>query len=278
MAATGATLYLRKLAYDRFESQRKFDELACTFKGFSGPVGSGKSRALCQEVIKCCYLNPGVPGLLGAPTEKLLKFSTLIELLSILDQQRIPHEHRKAANNIYLSEPGATIMLRSLDHPDSLRAMNLGWFGIDELTYCKEDSWRRLEGRIRHPQAPYRRGFAVWTPKGHDWVWRRFISSRRIENHEAVQALPFENKAVLSAAPDYYDNLKHSYDEKFYKQEVPSEYLDLFSGNVITLSRRRTSGRVNSIRLCRWWWRWTSTSGACPACFCNARPPLDVQP
>ena len=110
--------------------------------------------------------------------------------------------------------------------------MNLGWFGIDELTYCKEDAWLRLEGRIRHPQARYRRGFAVWTPKGKDWVWRRFISARKIEHYEAVEAKPFENQAVLSAAPDYYTNLKHSYDEKFYRQEVLGEYLDLYSGTV----------------------------------------------
>ena len=230
--ASGATVCQRRIPYNRYESQRKFDELACTFKGFSGPVGSGKSKALCHEVIKCCYLNPGVPGLLGAPTEKLLASSTLIELLSILDQHGIPYRYRKSDNQIRLLEPDATILLRSLDNPERLRAMNLGWFGIDELTYCKEDAWLRLEGRIRHPQARYRRGFAVWTPKGKDWVWRRFISARKIEHYEAVEAKPFENQAVLSAAPDYYTNLKHSYDEKFYRQEVLGEYLDLYSGTV----------------------------------------------
>ena len=157
--APGATVCKRRIPYNRYESQRKFDELRCTFKGFSGPVGSGKSKALCHEVIKCCYLNPGVPGLLGAPTEKLLASSTLIELLSILDQHGIPYRYRKSDNQIRLLEPDATILLRSLDNPERLRAMNLGWFGIDELTYCKEDAWLRLEGRIRHPQARYRRGF-----------------------------------------------------------------------------------------------------------------------
>ena len=86
--APGATVCKRRIPYNRYESQRKFDELRCTFKGFSGPVGSGKSKALCHEVIKCCYL-------LGAPTEKLLASSTLIELLSILDQHGIPYRYRK---------------------------------------------------------------------------------------------------------------------------------------------------------------------------------------
>ena len=229
----GQPLYLRTVAYPRYESQRIFDETPCTFKGFSGPVGSGKSKALCHEIIKCCYLNPGVPGLLGAPTEKLLKASTLIELLSLLDEQGIPYTYRKSANEVHLTEPHSTILLRSLDHPESLRAMNLGWFGIDELTYCKEAAWLRLQGRIRNPDASYHRGFAVWTPKGHDWVWKRFISTaHRIENHSAVRAKPFENTAVIQAAPDYYENLKLSYDDKFYEQEVKGEYVDIYSGTV----------------------------------------------
>jgi len=37
-------------------------------KGFSGPIGAGKSQALCHEAIRLTYLNPGRPGLIGAPT------------------------------------------------------------------------------------------------------------------------------------------------------------------------------------------------------------------
>src|ERR1700679_158278 len=84
-------VYRRKIVYNRFGSQRTFDGMSATFKGVSGPVGSGKSKALCHEVIKCCYLNPGVPGVLAAPTEKMLAASTLIELLLILHEQGIPY-------------------------------------------------------------------------------------------------------------------------------------------------------------------------------------------
>ena len=159
LPAPGQPLYLRTVVYPRYESQRLFDEMPCTFKGFSGPVGAGKSKALCHEIIKCCYLNPGVPGLLGAPTEKLLKASTLIELLSILDEQAIPYTYRKSANEVHLTEPDATILLRSLDNPEGLRAMNLGWFGIDELTYYATKAPRHLIGQQ--------------TPARVDWLVRR---------------------------------------------------------------------------------------------------------
>lgn len=46
------------------------------FKGFSGPIGSGKSQALCQEAIRLSYLNPGRQGLIGAPTYTTSTFQT----------------------------------------------------------------------------------------------------------------------------------------------------------------------------------------------------------
>jgi hypothetical protein len=229
---TGGIVYRRRIQYSQFPSQRKFDRLEHTFKGFSGPIGSGKSKALCFEAIKCAYRNPGVLGLIGAPTQKLLSASTAVELIATLEEQRIPFTYLKSASTIELREPESTILLRSMEQPERLRAMNLGWFGIDELTYCREAAWLRLEGRLRHPKAHFKCGFAAWTPRGRDWVWRRFISARRVPTCCAVLAEPFENQAVLAATPDFYEKLKHSYDEKLYRQEVLGEYLDLYSGAV----------------------------------------------
>jgi len=58
----------------------------------------------------------------------------------------------------------------------------------------------------------------VWTPKGYDWVYQRFISSQ-IDGYETVLAKPFENRFLLDKIPDYYERLKSSYDQKFYTQE-----------------------------------------------------------
>lgn len=222
----------RILEYQRFESQQAFHDLPTRFKGFSGSIGSGKSKALVHEAIRSAYRNPGVPGLIGAPTYRLLKDATQIELLMTLEDLRIPFVHRKADSSVYLKEPDVTILLRSLDGYECGRAMNLGWFGVDELTYCKEQAWTRLEGRLRHPKARYKCAFAAWTPRGKDWVYRRFISSRKIDSYGAVRAQPFENRAILDATPDFYENLKQSYDDKFYRQEILGEYLDMYSGAV----------------------------------------------
>lgn len=42
--------------------------------------------------------------------------------------------------------------------------------GVDELTYTQEEAWLRLDGQLRDPKAKRLCGFAVWTPKGFDWV------------------------------------------------------------------------------------------------------------
>ena len=61
----------RVIDYSPLPSQRTFHNSAARFKGFSGPIGSGKSQALCQEAIRLSYLNPGRQGLVGAPTYPL---------------------------------------------------------------------------------------------------------------------------------------------------------------------------------------------------------------
>lgn len=59
---------IRKIEYQALPSQQKFHDSKARFKGFSGPIGSGKSAALCHEAIKLAYVNPGRTGLIGAPT------------------------------------------------------------------------------------------------------------------------------------------------------------------------------------------------------------------
>ena len=57
-----------EIKYSPLPSQKKFHALGVRFKGFSGPIGSGKSQALCQEAIRMSYINAGRLGLIGAPT------------------------------------------------------------------------------------------------------------------------------------------------------------------------------------------------------------------
>jgi hypothetical protein len=221
----------RAIIYGPLPSQRRFHELTSRFKGFSGPIGSGKSQALCQEAIRLSYINAGRIGLLGAPTYPMLRDITQATLFEILETNRIPFEHNKAENMIRMPDSGSRILFRPMEEYERLRGTNLAWFGVDELTYTQEPAWQRLEGRLRDPRANHLCGFGVWTPNGYDWVYRRFIRDRN-ENYEVVLAKPNENRYLLAKTPDFYLRLKGSYDERFYRQEVLGEYLAMDGSRV----------------------------------------------
>src|SRR5579884_2368566 len=117
----------REIAYHPLPSQKKFHESQARFKGFSGPIGSGKSQALCQEAIRLAYVNAGRPGLIGAPTYPMLRDATLSTLFEVLGANQIPYDFNKAENLLTLKEVRSKIMIRSLDDFERLRGTNLAW-------------------------------------------------------------------------------------------------------------------------------------------------------
>ncbi|TAL08416.1 MAG: hypothetical protein EPO02_13105 [Nitrospirae bacterium] len=230
----------REVVYEPLPSQLQFHVLGTRFKGFSGPVGSGKTEALCQEALRLAYVNGPVMGLVGAPTYRMLADVTRMKFLEFLERNSIPHRFHKSENALTLDECGARIIFRSLDQPTRLVGTTLAWFALDELTYSKEDSWRRLEARLREPRAKEPVGCAVWTPKGFDWVYNRFIGPKKVRGYGAIFARPGENRHL----PDgFYDSLKESYDDRFYKQEAEGEYLSVFAGQAYYAFDRNQSVR-----------------------------------
>jgi hypothetical protein len=239
--SSGKTLRI-EIDYVPLPSQTKFHGSRARFKGFSGPIGSGKSQALCQEAIRLSYLNPGRQGLIGAPTYPMLRDATLTSFLEVLTSNRIRHELNKSESVLLMKDTGSRIYFRAVDDFERLRGTNLAWFGLDELTYTTEEAWLRLEGRLRDPQASRLCGFGVWTPRGFDWVYRRFVRNV-IAGYEVVLAQPFENRHVLDRIPDFYERLRESYDAKFYDQEALGEYLNVQAGVVYEAFERKRNLR-----------------------------------
>jgi len=221
----------RLVRYKPLRSQQLFHDAQAKFKGFSGPIGSGKSAALCHEAIRMAYVNPGRTGLVGAPTYPMLRDATLSAMIEALEINEVPYTYLKAENTLTMMETGSRILLRSLEDFERLRGTNLAWFGVDELSYTREAAWQRLEGRLRDPKARVHSGFGVWTPKGFDWVHQRFVA-KPAPGHEAIFADAYENTHLLECQPDFYERLRGSYDDQFFQQEVLGKYVNAKGGLV----------------------------------------------
>jgi len=203
-------------------SQRRFHNLRSLHKGFSGPVGSGKSLALVYEALRLSLKNQGLLGLIGAPTYPLLRDSTQRSMFEFLDRSEIPYTFQKQENLLTFTDFGSEIIFRSLENTDHLVGTNVAWFGVDELTYCKEASFLKLQARMRHPLATELCGYGVWTPNGFDWVYGRFIGPHKQPDYACVLATPGENRYLPGG---YYENLSRSYDPRLHEQEVLGAYL-----------------------------------------------------
>jgi hypothetical protein len=161
----------------------------------------------------------------------MLRDATQTTLLELLEQNNIPYDFNRGESFLVMQETRSKILFRAVEEFERLRGSNLAWFGLDELTYTSEEAWLRLEGRLRDPKASQLCGFAVWTPKGYDWVYERFVA-KKVDGYETVMARPFENRFLLKKTPDYYERLKCSYDARFYEQEVMGQYLAMNAGRV----------------------------------------------
>jgi hypothetical protein len=252
------------LGYQALPSQEAFHSCESRFKGFSGPIASGKSQALCVEAIRLCYSNPGRLGLIGAPTYPMLRDATQMALCALLEAWNVDYKHNKAQNILTLTTSGSQILLRPVDDFERLRGTNLAWFGLDELTYSPEGAWLRLEGRLRDPEAGRLCGFAAWTPKGYDWVYRKFIADP-VKGYSAIMAKPNENSYLLDRVPDFYERLRSSYDESFYQQEALGQYLSQQGGLVYSSFDRTENVKVLAVNS-NWPLLWALDFNVDPMC------------
>jgi hypothetical protein len=77
-------------------SQARAHQLKSKYRGFSGPIGSGKSHWLCQHLFYLAERNAGCWGLLAAPTYRMLRDATEPTLFGIANELGIELVHRKA--------------------------------------------------------------------------------------------------------------------------------------------------------------------------------------
>ena len=151
---------------------------------FVGGVGSGKTYAGAARAIARIRDYPRSLGLIAAPTYSMLRETTMRAFFALLPANTIRAFHR--SENRLTLESGAEVLFRSMDEPDRVRGLNLGWFWLDEAPLCGYYAWEVLKGRLRQ-RGVNTAGWATGTPHGRDGFYHDFEAERR-PNHALFRA------------------------------------------------------------------------------------------
>ncbi|MBN1284900.1 MAG: phage terminase large subunit [Anaerolineae bacterium] len=153
---------------------------------FSGAFGAGKTRALCDKIVKLSLECPGNRGLLCRKTEVSVRATTLRTLLDgdgTLPPALLPEyiaEHRRTDRTVTLVN-GSEIIYGGMFGAGKgwINSLNLGWAAADQAEELELDDWQLLQGRLRLDAVPLRQVFGACNPRhpGH-WIYQRFFIDR----------------------------------------------------------------------------------------------------
>lgn len=164
--------------------QHEFDQdLETWILALCGGMGSGKSFALCQKMLKLSMLNRGWPGGLLAPTLREIKRDIIPLMEGILEEARIPVQYNKTDQ--FFRFPWTRGKLYLFSAENKIRGPNLGYAGINEFTLMPKVRVQEMIARVRLRQARHKQIALVGTPEGighwgYEWLVENPIANSRI--------------------------------------------------------------------------------------------------
>jgi hypothetical protein len=199
----------------KIDAQVNFWNDPAKFRAFVGGVGSGKTTAGAIELLR---QPPNRTGLVVAPTYPILRDATLRTFLELCPVDLI-QEHNRSENRIELRN-GSTLLFRSSDRPDGLRGPNINYAWLDEGAYISEEAYKVIVGRLRRWPG---RLWLTTTPRGHNYVYRRFVKSPS-SAHSLHTSATAKNPYLPS---DFVDTLREEYGDSAYAlQELDGRFVD----------------------------------------------------
>ncbi len=193
----------------------------------SGGVGSGKTFAGAQFVLKNLAEQPGVTGLICANTYQQLRDASMLALILQLQEAEIQFKYNK--NEMTLEVGNTTILCRSAEKHEYWKGIEVGWYWFDEAAYAKRSAFETIIARLRHPKARRHHGLITTTPKGYNWLYSYFVGDFRTPEHHIITAGTSANKHLPD---DFEQSIRAQYDELLAQQEIDGAFVNVTAGKV----------------------------------------------
>lgn len=227
-----------ELQYDPNLKQQQAHALKSKYRGFCGGWGNGKTTWGCVEFFLRLMEYPGTNSIIARKTRPELKSTTWDMWVNGDTTQDtgwhgVPKEVIKKYNqsDLYMElRNGSKIHGLPLDDPKKIENYNLGLFWIDQAEEVEEDIFLKFHGRLRQHKTP-REGLLTFNPNGHNWLWKRFITTKRSKDfkraYKCIEASPFDNPNLPE---DYLEQFAHLPDH-WYQRFVEGSH-DVFVGQI----------------------------------------------
>jgi hypothetical protein len=191
-------------------------------------AGCGKTRLFVMAATSLAAMNRGMPGIVTEPTYPMVTGILEPAFDELFEEYKIRHRFSARKHDYYLPDWDATIMCRSGEKPRRLRGPSVGWFGMDEVADQAEEVFTTLQGRNRHRLPGVRRAILAGTPRGFDWVYRKFGEpggAERLAGSVLHRAGAADNYIVTAADPNWIPSMLASYDPELARQEIFGEFV-----------------------------------------------------
>lgn len=112
-----------------------------------------------------------------------------------------------------------------------IKALNLGWWGIDEGNEIEENEFLLLQGRLRLNTVPRHCGFLATNPPSKDhWIYKYFDAPGVDKSkYFSVHASTRDNQKHLPA--DYISNMEQNYSPSWIQKFIDGEYGFVVNGS-----------------------------------------------
>ncbi len=189
-------------------------------------------------------------GMVTAPTYKMLSDATIRTYQSVIPREL--WDYNKTENLMTLKN-GHQIAFRSTDDPDNLRGANLNWFHMDEGAMSDEYAFEVLQARLR--AGIDQQGWITTTPRGFNWIYRRFVESEEGEAPNKDYVMHHWSMLKNKFIPEEYSRrLVESYRGKdaFAMQEIDGKFVIIsgdcfFDVNMLSQAKERTMQPIRTI-------------------------------